>query len=250
MMNLRLARPSTLVDIGRLPLANIEIASDRVTIGALTRHHQVLHDEALRAVAPLFAETYKFIAHPTVRNFGTAGGSVAHADPTAEIPTLLVLLDGEIQATSIRGTRKIVAGEFFHGAFATALKPDEMITALSFHLPPRRWAGCFMELAERDGDFALAAAGVVVARDGDKIAEVRIVLTGAETVPVRATDVEASLRGQVLTDAQCASAGMAATRERRSYSDIRGSAEYRRSLLAELTSRALLTAYQRAGARQ
>jgi CO/xanthine dehydrogenase FAD-binding subunit len=248
MMNLRLARPSALVDIGRLPLSNIDVGPGRVTIGALARHRQVLEHEALRAAAPLFAETYEFIAHPTVRNVGTAGGSVAHADPTAEIPALLVLLDGEIEAVSARGARKIAAGDFFKSAFTTALKPDEMITSLSFHMPPR-WGGCFLELAERHGDFALAAAGVVLARDGDKIAEARIVLTGAESVPVRATEVEASLRGQTFTEAQCAAAGAAAARDRRSYDDIRASAEYRRSLLSELTSRALLTAYRRAGAR-
>jgi CO/xanthine dehydrogenase FAD-binding subunit len=247
MMNLRLARPSALVDIGRLPLSNIDVEPGRVTIGALARHRQVLEHEALRAAAPLFAETYEFIAHPTVRNVGTAGGSVAHADPTAEIPALLVLLDGEIEAVSARGARKIAAGDFFKSAFTTALKPDEMITSLSFHMPPRRWGGCFLELAERHGDFALAAAGVVLARDGDKIAEARIVLTGAESVPVRAAEVEASLRGRTLTEAQCAEAGAAAARDRRSYDDIRASAEYRRSLLSELTSRALLTAYRRAG---
>jgi carbon-monoxide dehydrogenase medium subunit len=249
MMNLRLARPTALVDIGRLPLSKIDIGTDRVTIGALTRHREVLQHEGLRAAAPLFAETYEFIAHPTIRNLGTAGGSVAHADPTAEIPTLLVLLDGEVEAASVRGTRTITAADFFQSAFTTALKPDEMVTALSFRVPPRRWAGCFLELAERDGDFALAAAGVVVAREGDKIADVRIVLTGAESVPVRATQVEAMLRGQALTDAAAADAGIAAARDRRSYDDIRASAEYRRTLLSELTTRALLTAYQRAGTR-
>jgi carbon-monoxide dehydrogenase medium subunit len=250
MMNLRLARPSTLVDICRLPLATIDVRPDHVTIGALTRHRQVLEHDALRAVAPLFSETYKFIAHPTIRNLGTAGGSVAHADPTAEIPALLVLLDGEIEAASSGGIRTIAAAEFFKSAFTTALKPDEMITTLTFRMPQRRWAGCFLELAERDGDFALAAVGVALAREGDKIAEARIVLTGAESTPVRAAEAEASLHGQALTEAGSSEAAAAAVRGRRSYDDIRGSAEYRRSLLSELTSRALLTAYQRAGAQQ
>jgi carbon-monoxide dehydrogenase medium subunit len=249
MMNLRLARPSILVDIGRLPLATIDVRPDHVTIGALARHRQVLEDAPLRAAVPLFAETYELIAHPTIRNLGTAGGSIAHADPTAEIPALLVLLDGEIEAASSRGIRTIAAAGFFKSAFTTALKPDEMITALTFRMPPRRWAGCFLELAERDGDFALAAVGVLVACEGDKIAEARIVLTGAESTPVRAPEAEASLRGQVLTEAGSSEAAVVAVRGRRSYDDIRASAEYRRSLLSELTSRALLMAYQRARAR-
>lgn len=249
MMNLRMARPSILVDIGRLPLADIDIRPGHVTIGALTRHRQVLEHDALRDAAPLFAETYEFIAHPTIRNLGTAGGSIAHADPTAELPALLVLLDGEIQATSSRGIRTVAAAEFFKSAFTTALRSDEMITMLTFRMPPRGWGGCFLELAERDGDFALAAVGVGVAREGDKIAEVRIVLTGAESIPIRATEAEAFLRGQVLTETRSREAAAAAIRDRRSYEDIRASAEYRRSLLSELTSRALLTAYQRAGAR-
>ena len=247
MMNLRLARPSMLVDIGRLPLSGIEIGRGRVRIGALTRHRQVLDDAGLRAAASIFAETYRYIAHPTIRNLGTAGGSVAHADPTAEIPTLLVLLDGEIEAASSRGQRAIAAGEFFKGAFTTALEPDEIITALSFPIPAGAWGGCFLELAEREGDFALAAAGVTIEREGDRITNARIVLSGADSAPVRASDVEASLRGQVMDEDRAAAAGMAAASNRQSYDDIRASAEYRRSLLAELTSRALLTAYRRAG---
>ena len=248
MMNLRLARPAVVIDIGRLPLDGIDIAGPTIRIGALTRHRQVLEHAHLRKVAPIFAETARYIAHPTIRNFGTAGGSVGHADPTAEIPTLLVLLDGHIEAASQKGTRQIAAGDLLRSAFTTSLAADEMITNLTFQLPGGNHGTCFLELAERDGDYALAAVGAVIERNGDTVVRARIVLTGAESVPVRAPEAETMLAGKTLTEALAAEAGDAAIGRHSSYADIRASAEYRRHLLSEFTRRAVLTAYARAGA--
>lgn len=248
MMNLRLARPTILIDIGRLPLTNITISAGKVRVEALTRHRTLIEHAKLRSEAPIFAETVCNIAHPTIRNHGTAAGSVAHADPTAEIPGLLVLLDGHVDASSQGSTRQIPGQELFRGAFSTSLKPGEMITALHFRLPAGRWGSCFLELAERDGDFAMAAVGAVVERNGARVTSAAILLMGAESVPVRASAVEASLAGKPITEATAAEAGAAAAAAHRCYSDIRASAEYRRHLLAEFTRRALLTAFARAGA--
>lgn len=247
MMNLRLARPAMLIDVGRLPLAGIEVEPGAVRVDALVRHRMLLENSALRTNAPIFFETAHCIGHPTIRNLGTAGGSVAHADPTAEIPTLLVLMDGAIEATSRTGVRQVRAGDLFVGAFTTSLAAGEMITRLHFRLPRGPWGGCFLEQAEREGDFAMAAAGAVVECNGDNIVNVRIVLTGAASVPVRAdAEAEAMLVGRGLTEALAADASRCAIRGCRSYGDIRASAAFRLHLLAELTRRALLTAYTRA----
>lgn len=247
MMNLRLARPAMLIDVGRLPLDEIAVADGKIRIGALTRHRSLLTDPQLNRIAPIFAEAVQYIAHPTIRNFGTAGGSVAHADPTAEIPALLVLLDGEIETSSQQGTRRIAADQFFRGAFATSLNPAEMITALHFRTPDRPSGGCFIELAERNGDYALAAAGAVVQRRGATITSARLVLTGAESVPVRARKIETTLVGSALTEDVLRSVAARIASEYSAYGDIRASADYRRHLLAELSRRVLAAAYARAG---
>ena len=248
MMNLRLARPARLIDVGRLPLTGISIAARSIRVGALTRHCELVENPELRKAAPIFAEAARYIAHPTIRRHGTAGGSVAHADPTAEIPGLLSLMDGHVEAASQSGVRQIPAQELFRGAFSTGLKPDEMITALQFQVPAGTWGANFLELAEREDDFAVAAVGAIVERKGDRITTARIMLLGADSVPVRVQAVEASLVGISITNSVATKAGADAAAAQRCYSDIRATADYRRHLLAEFTRRALLCAYERAGA--
>jgi carbon-monoxide dehydrogenase medium subunit len=247
MMNLRLARPAMLIDIGRLPLDGIEVGRESVTVGALVRHRSLIESPELRAAAPIFAETAAHIAHPTIRRHGTAGGSVAHADPTAELPALLALLDGEVEAVARGGVRRIAAKELFRGAFSTALRPDEMIAALHFRLPKGDWGARFIELSEREGDFAVAAVGAVVERQGPAVTAARVVLLGAESMPVRPEAAERDLVGGPLTEAIAVEAGHAIANAYRCYGDIRASAEYRRHLLGEFARRALLSAYERAG---
>jgi CO/xanthine dehydrogenase FAD-binding subunit len=248
MMNLRLARPSVLIDIGRLEMGGVAVAGESVRLGATVRHRQLLEDEDLGRHAPIFAETARHIAHPTIRNLGTAGGSVATADPTGELPALLMLLNGEVTALSQTGTRQIPAANFFRGAFTTSLEPHEMVTELRLTLPAGSWGGCFLELAERDGDFATASVGAVVAVTGERVASTAIVLSGAESVPVRADAAEKLLAGEVMTDDLARAAGQAAIEGHASYTDIRASAAYRRHLLSEFTRRALMSAYSRARA--
>ncbi len=248
MMNLRLARPAVLIDVGRLNLSDVAVSGESVRLGATVRHRQLLEDAQLAHHAPIFAETAHHIAHPTIRNLGTAGGSVATADPTGELPALLTLLDGEVTALSQTGTRQIAAADFFRGAFTTSLAPTEMVVALRFALPTAPWGGCFLELAERDGDFATASVGAVVAVAGERIAKAAVVLSGAESVPVRAGAAEAMLAGKVMTEDLAQAAAMAAIDGHACYGDIRASADYRRHVLSEFTRRAVLSAFSRARA--
>jgi len=249
MMNLRLVRATALVDLNRLPLDGLEIGEEVVVLGALTRHRRLLGDAALARALPLAPEVAACIAHPTVRERGTAGGSIAHADPTAELPALALLLDGEIEVRSQAGTRRIAAAEFFHGAFETALGPGELIEAVRLRRPPEPSGGCFLEAAERDGDYALAAAGVSLERSREgAIASARVVLSGAEMVPIRARATEAMLEGEALTEELARAAAAAAVEGVSAYGDVRASAAYRRHLLSVLLERALVTAHRRAAA--
>jgi CO/xanthine dehydrogenase FAD-binding subunit len=246
MMNLRLARPAVIVDIGRLELEGVELMEGRIRIGALTRHRRLVDDRKLAAAAPVIREAAHCIAHPTIRNHGTCGGSIANADPTAELTALALLLDGEVEVRSAQGARTISATELFVSAFVTALEPVEMITATVLRPPRDPWGGCFIELAERSGDYAIAAVGATVVLEGDTIADARLVLSGAEAIPVRAADAEALLRGERLTPELVRAAARAAPADHSSYGDVRASAEYRRYLLEVLAGEALTKAYGRA----
>ena len=247
MMNLRLARPSVLIDIGRLGLGDIHVAGRRITLGALTRHAWLLSDQAVATAAPIVPEAIAHIAHPTIRNRGTAGGSVAHADPTAELSALLLLLDGEVEAHSTAGVRNIPAQDFFLSALETALGPTEMITALHLRLPTGSWGGSFQEIAERSGDYAIAAVGCWLRVEDMRIREARVVLSGAETIPRRANAAESVLTDQHLSAELLREAGRAAVAGIEPLEDLRASAAYRRHLLATLTEDAVRAAHDGVG---
>lgn len=160
-MNLRLASPSVLIDIGRIPgLDGIEVRDGVLRIGTLARHETVLRDTSVARHAPLITEALRHVAHPAIRARGTIGGNLAHADPASELPACMLALDAVIEATSKRGTRRIAAEAFFTGLFQTNLEPDEMLTAIEIPLPVSPFF--FQEIARRSGDYAivgLAAAG-------------------------------------------------------------------------------------------
>lgn len=244
MMNLRLARPAVLVDIARLPLADLAAAPGSIEIGATTRHCAVIASEPVAAVAPIVRRAMQHVAHPTIRNLGTAGGSVAYADPTAELPALMVLLDGEIITLSSRGRRTIPASQFFRSAFDTMLAEDEMIVGLHLKPPAGRHGGAFLEVAERQGDYAIAAAGVTLVVDGGVVSEARIVLSGVDSRPIRADAAEEAIIGKRVDPDIARMAAYTAVAGRSSYEDIRGSAEYRRALLETLTERAIGQAWK------
>jgi aerobic carbon-monoxide dehydrogenase medium subunit len=239
MMNLRLVRPEVLVDIGRLPLSEISAKPGSIGIGALARHRDVIANFDVRAASRIVPQAMKHIAHPTIRNQGTAGGSIAHADATAELCALAVLLDGEIEALSAQGQRSIAGADYFLGAFTTALGADEMITAIHLHPPATPHGSGFLEVSERKGDFAIAAAGAIIVIKNGKIEDARIVLSGAASVPVRAQAAEALLLGGLPSPTLIEEVGAAAVEGRDCYDDIRASAAYRKELLKSLVSRAV-----------
>lgn len=248
MMNLRLARPSVLVDINGLDARDIRMEGRRISLGALVRHAEILRHGPIIGRTSVVEEVVRCVAHPTIRERGTVGGSLAHADPTAELPVLAMLLDGEIEVRSLTDTRQIPAVDFFRGAFSTSLEAGELIVAVHLQLPSRPWGACFLEAAEREGDFALAAAGVRIELSGDTIAAAAVVLSGARSAPVRASAAEALLAGERPGAELGRAAARAALEGVESYGDIRGSARYRRHLLSVLVEEAVGKACERVGA--
>lgn len=250
MMNLRLARPAHLIDINALPLDTVEVAGSTLRLGALVRHRRYFDEPVIRDRFPAFYEAVQWIGHPTIRRHGTLGGSLSHADPTAELPAVSMLYDARIVAMSTQGERRIPASEFFKGAYTTALDPGEMIVAVEFPLPPERSAGNFVEIAERRGDFATVSVGVTIAASRGTISEAALVCAGAGLAPIRATKAEDALAGRPLDAPQAASIGRAFADSVDPVSDHVASADYRRSLIAELTRRTIDTACARAAALQ
>ena len=250
LLALRLARPEHVIDINRVEaLASV---SDRggLCLGALVRQRVVERSETAAAANPLLNAAVRFIGHGAIRNRGTIGGSIAHADPAAELPAVLLAIDGEVEATSQRGTRRMGASEFFRGYLMTALEPDELVTLVRF--PP--WAAgagwSFQEFSRRSGDFAIAGVAAALGLDGNgAIADVRIALSGMSDTPVRAAKAEAALAGQAPSDEAWAAGSADAVAGLEPPSDLHGSAAYRRHLAAALIQRALREAHQRAEVR-
>ncbi|HUB96028.1 MAG TPA: xanthine dehydrogenase family protein subunit M, partial [Stellaceae bacterium] len=244
-LNFRLATPSLLVDLGRVPdLDGIAIGEDGVRIGAMVRWRAIERDPRLAAAHPLLKEAVSHVAHYQIRNRGTAGGSLAHADPAAELPGIAVACDGEIAIVGPKGARTVKAADFFIGPLATVLAEDEIITALA--LPPwpkeRRWA--FLEFARRRGDFAMAGIALFYDRDGGHARNAHVGVIGAASRPHRLGKAEARINGSTLDDAAILAAARAAAAEVDPPEDFHASAAYRRNLVEVLTERAL----RRAGA--
>lgn len=247
-LNMRLARPALLVDIGRLgELSYIREEDGRIAIGALTRQRSVERSELVRRRCPLLADATRWIAHPQIRNRGTIGGSLSHHDPAAELATIATVLDAEIVLTSQSAQRTVQPVEFFLTYFTTTARPDEMLTEVRFPVlqPGTGWA--FVEVARRHGDFALVSVAAVVRLDeAGKVAAARIALSGVGGAPVRAGAAEAALAGQVAGDATIAAAADLARRDLDCDSDIHASAAFRTHLAGVLTERALRQALARA----
>lgn len=245
MLNMRLVRPAVLVDVNRLrELTGItETAAGGLRIGALARHAELAASRSVIARAPLLAEAARHVGHAAIRNQGTLGGSVAHADPAAELPAALVALDARVRVTGPRGTREIGSDAFFHGVLTTALEPDEVLATIEIPAPPAAWG--FAEIARRPGDFALAgvaAALRVAPGTPTRIEEARLVGFGVGDRPLRLTSAERLLAGVALDAEVATRAGAAAGPDCDPPSDVHGSADYRRHLVTVLTERALLQA--------
>src|SRR6266567_3731804 len=249
MMAFRLATPAVLVDLNRVTaLEHVRYEGDALVLGAMARHRDVQDLPGLGERCAMLAEGVDLIGHPAIRNRGTVGGSLAHADPAAEWPAMLVALGGSVEAVGPSGGRRIAAEDLFDTYFTTTLAPDEILTEVRLPLPNGGAVGsCFVELARRHGDFAIAgvAAMVKLADDGSG-AESRIGLIGVRDVPVRARAAESLLSGAQPTDDVLAEAAGAVDAEIDPVSDLHGSAGYRRRVAAVLVERALATARDRA----
>jgi aerobic carbon-monoxide dehydrogenase medium subunit len=243
MMNFRLVRPPALVDITRIPdLDYVARDGDVLRIGALTSHREIelLRDPDLVGGYELLPWAARWVGHYPIRARGTFGGSVAHADPAAEWCLLALLLDATIVATGPEGEREIPAADFFLGFFTTALEPGELLTEVRFPRPRQRAA--LHEFARRHGDFAIVAVAVAVDVDGDKLADVRVVIGGVDEVPLRIEAAEQALEGAAPGAEAFAEAGRAAAAAVDPSSDVHGSARYRKDLTDVLVRRALAEA--------
>jgi carbon-monoxide dehydrogenase medium subunit len=248
LMNFRLARPARLIDINRIDsLSYIKAEGGRLVIGAMTRHTDLEHSEVVAEGWPLLSEAIGWVGHAQIRNRGTIGGSVAHADPAAELPAAFAALDASFRVRSKRGSRTVGWDEFFVSEFTTALAPDELVTAVEVPALGPGTGTAFVEYARRHGDFALggAAATLQLGRDG-RCERATIALLSAGPAPVRAEAAEQQLRGAMLDEAAIRAASAAAVKGLRPTSDLHGSTEYRIGLLRTMTERALAKATQRA----
>jgi carbon-monoxide dehydrogenase medium subunit len=246
MLNMRLARPSIVIDLNGVTELEViaPAAAGGLRIGALARHADLAASPLVRERAPLLAEAARHIGHTAIRNRGTLGGSLAHADPAAELPAAVVALDASIIVVGLGGTRMIPAADFFVGLLTTALGADEIVTEI--HVPPVRGAWGFAEVARRPGDFALVGVAAVVGTpDGRRGHGARIVAFGVGEGPVRLREAEAVVAGPAM-DAGGAHAAGLATREACAPSDdLHASAAYRRHLAAVLTEQVVRDAFGR-----
>jgi carbon-monoxide dehydrogenase medium subunit len=247
MLNFRLLRPSILVDINRIPgLAFIEEDANAIRVGALTRHHRLETSPVIAEHLPVLSDAMTHVAHLAVRNRGTIGGSLSHADPAAELPMMALLLDAELHVSSPAGPRKIAAPDFFLDALTVDLDDADMVTEIVLpKLPPRTGWG-FEEVARRAGDFALAAAAATLTVAGGVIGEARIALTGVGATALRAAEAEARLIGRALDPELLEDVKEAVRTSVEPNTDLHASSEYRRHLAAVLAGRAVSAAWRRA----
>ncbi len=248
LMSFRLAKPTLLLDINRLDgLDTVETADGRMSIGALTRQSELLTHPLIAEHCPLMRAATEFIGHPAIRNRGTVGGSVAHADPAAELPILLQVLDAAVEVRSAGSRRTIPADDFFLGLLMTGMNPDEMLTGISFALPEKGTGWGFHEVARRHGDFALvAAAALVTLDDRGAVAEAAVALGGIAGRPVRVGAVENSLKGNRPTPETIEAASHLVDDAVTPVGDIHAGEAYRAHLGRVLTKRTIRDAVERA----
>ena len=249
-LNFRLAQPACLIDLnGARELDFVRAEPDGgLRLGALVRHRRLEREELVARRAPLVAEAIGHVAHPQIRNRGTLGGSLAHADPAAELPAVALALDARLLARRRGGERWIEAREFFTGLFATALAPDELLVEIALPSARPRAGFAFLEAARRHGDYAMAGVAAAIELDerGDCRAA-RLVYLSVGEGPVEGREAEAALAGSPLSGARLDEAArLAAERDVAPLGDIHASAAFKRHLVGVLTGRALRLALARA----
>jgi carbon-monoxide dehydrogenase medium subunit len=240
MMAFRVASPSLVVDLRKLTeLRDIKITAEGVTLGAMVRWRQILDDERLRIAYPLLIAAVEHVAHYQIRNRGTVGGSIAHADPAAEMPGIVVTCEAKITVVSKSGSGVIDAKDFFQGPLMTALQPDEIITEIKLPAWPAKRRFGFQEFARRKGDFALAAAMLFYDDDGGKARNTHVGAIGVGDTPLRLAAVEQVVNGSAIDEATITKAEAAASAAVSPHDDIHASGAYRKALVGVMVERAL-----------
>jgi len=248
-MKLRFAAPAHLVDINRIPgLDGIAEEGAALRLGALVRHAQVAASETVSARYPLLASAAPQIADPLVRNLGSVGGSLAHADPAGDWGSVMLAAGASVVLRSSRGEREMPIGEFLVDIFTTALEPDELLTEVRVPVPSGRSGGTYLKLERKVGDFATVGVAVQVELSNGTIGRAGIGLTGVGTKNIEAAEAGASLQGKEPTEEAFAEAGRMAAAASSPSSDVRGSAEYKRHVVEVFVKRGLTRAVEMARA--
>jgi carbon-monoxide dehydrogenase medium subunit len=243
MMAFRVASPALIVDLRKLAeLRQIKITDDGVALGAMVRWRDILDDTRLRTAHPLLVAAIGHVAHYQIRNRGTVGGSMAHADPAAEMPGIAVACEAKIAVVGKSGSRVIDAGDFFEGPLMTALKADEIITEIRLPAWPAKRRFGFQEFARRRGDFAMAAAALFYDEDGGTARNAHVGAIGVADTPLRLPAVEQVLNGNAIDDGIVAKAEAAASASVDPADDIHASGAYRKALIGVMVERALKSA--------
>ncbi len=248
MLNFRLLNPGVLIDINRIAeLDFVRVRADGgLDIGALTRHHTLETADIVRERFPVLHAAMQHVAHLAIRNRGTIGGSITHADPAAELPLMMLLLDAQISLVSSRGARELEAQEFFLGPLTSAVEEDEIVTQIRLPGLPQGAGWAFEEVARRSGDFALAAVGVVLHVDAGRVVEARVGVMGVGDVAQRMFEAETILFGQTCDESTLDDAVASVRAGVEPSTDLHASADYRRHLVGVLVRRALKDAWNRA----
>ena len=249
-MNLRLASPAVLVDLNRIrELEGVAAREGALVVGAMTRQRTLERSPEVARACPLLAEAVRWVGHVAVRNRGTVGGSLAHADPAAELPAVAAALGAEVRVRGPGGERTLTGSELFVMPLVTSLAPDELIVSVTFPRKSSRTGQAWVEVARRHGDFALAGVAAAVSLDEQRaIRDVRLALAGVGPVPVDASSEAAALTGCEPTAAAIEGVASRAAGACEPPSDVHASSAYRRRLVRVLVRRALTVAVERAAA--
>ncbi len=247
MMKLRLASPGHLIDINKISdLSFIKEEGGFVKIGALTREVELEESDIVKKKFAIFIDATRLIADPQVRNMGTIGGNIAHGDAANDHPAIMLALRAEVIIASLAGTRTVPIDEFFFGFYSTAVQPGEILTEIRIPSPPKGTGSAYHKAERKAGDYAIAGVAVQLTLDGGVCKQVGIGLTNVNATPLRATRSEEVLKGQKITAELIEKAAQFASEDCDPSDDLRGSADYKRSILKTITKRMIQKAIDRA----
>ncbi len=246
-MNFRLARPAILIDINGIEdLAGIRPSGGTTRVGAVTRYRALERDETFARMFPLVSEALPHIAHPQIRNRGTLGGNLSHADPASELPAIALALRARFRVQGAKHERWIDAADFFVGALTTDLEPHEMLVEVELPSPKPRTGACFMEIARRRGDFAIVGVAAVITLGGNnECTDVRLAFCGVGETPIDASSAADGLVGQALGEEAIRDVAASVQKMIEPGGSVHATADYQRHIAGVLTERALQTAHQR-----